>query len=420
MEARSLQLLFHPSASATLIVGRLSVTSRAGPNSLFDESRLLIIVGDQTRIIADARVENRAARSIRQLTAKRNTTSRGTTMRAAWYEKHGSARDVLVVGEMIDPEPTDGEVRIRLAVSGINPGDMKKRSGWQGAPMRYARVIPHSDGAGVIDAVGAGVSPDRIGQHVWCYGAQPYRPFGTAAELVVVRAEFAVPLPFSARNASEVELAEQAACLGIAGITAHRAIFADGSVAGLSVLVHGAAGGVGSIAVQLARRDGAQVIAIVRDQAQVNAVGEIGAHHAFLADDPDLVAHIRQAAPDGVHRIAEVDLASHIEVDAAVIAVGGVISAYYSSQDRPAIPYWQLGFANVTLRLLGSDDFNPSVKAQATRELTDALIDGSLRVNIAARFPLAEIAHAHELLEQGAGGRVLIQLAERNFATCEL
>lgn len=169
MEARSLQLLFHPSASATLIVGRLSVASRAGPNSLFDESRLLIIVGDQTRIIADARVENRAARSIRQLTAKRNTTSRGTTMRAAWYEKHGSARDVLVVGEMIDPEPTDGEVRIRLAVSGINPGDMKKRSGWQGAPMRYARVIPHSDGAGVIDAVGAGVSPDRIGQHVWCW-----------------------------------------------------------------------------------------------------------------------------------------------------------------------------------------------------------------------------------------------------------
>lgn len=112
-------------------------------------------------------------------------------MRAAWYERQGSAHDVLVLGEMTDPEPADGEVRIRLAVSGINPGDMKKRSGWQRAPMRYARVIPHSDGAGVIDAVGAGVSPDRIGQHVWCYGAQSYRPFGTAAELVVVPAGLA-------------------------------------------------------------------------------------------------------------------------------------------------------------------------------------------------------------------------------------
>ncbi|MER8700219.1 NADPH:quinone reductase [Mesorhizobium sp. M1273] len=338
-------------------------------------------------------------------------------MRAAWYEKQGSARDVLVVGEMTAPEPTDGEVRIRLAVSGINPGDMKKRSGWQGAPMRYARVIPHSDGAGVIDAVGPGVSPDRIGQRVWCYGAQSYRPFGTAAELVVVPAEFAVPLPSSSLVASEQDLAEQAACLGIAGITAHRAVFADGSVAGLSVLVHSAAGGVGSIAVQLARRDGAQVIAIVRNQAQLKAAGDIGAHHAFLADDPDLVARIRQAAPDGVHRIAEVDLAFHIEVDAAVIAVGGVISSYYSSLDRPAIPYWQLGFADVTLRLLGSDDFTPSVKAQAASELTDALVDGSLRVNIAARFPLSEIAYAHELVEQGAGGRVLVQLGQQNFAT---
>jgi NADPH2:quinone reductase len=277
--------------------------------------------------------------------------------------------------------------------------------------MRYARVIPHSDGAGVIDAVGAGVSQDRIGQRVWCYGAQSYRPFGTAAELVVLPEEFAVPLPSSAHGVSEQHLAEQAACLGIAGITAHRAIFADGSVAGLSVLVHGAAGGVGSIAVQLARRDGAQVIAIVRDQAQLKAVREIGAHHAFLTDDPDLVARIRQAAPDGVHRIAEVDLASHIDIDAAVIAVSGVISSYYSSQDRPAIPYWQLGFADVTLRLLGSDDFAPSVKAQAARQLTDALVDGSLRVNIAARFPLSEIVLAHELVEQGAGGRVLVQLS---------
>ncbi len=164
-------------------------------------------------------------------------------MRAAWYERQGAARDVLLLGHMTDPEPAYGEVRIRLAVSGINPGDVKKRSGWQGAPMRYARVIPHSDGAGVIDAVGAGVSPNRIGQRVWCYGAQSYRPFGTAAELVVVAAGLAVPLPSSARGASEQDLAEQAACVGIAGIVNIAARFPVGEIAHGHELVEQGAGG---------------------------------------------------------------------------------------------------------------------------------------------------------------------------------
>lgn len=332
-------------------------------------------------------------------------------MRAAWYERRGPARDVLVVGEMADPEPGKGEVRIRLAASGINPGDMKKRAGPPGAPMYYDRVIPHSDGAGVIDAVGEGVSGDRIGQRVWCYGAQSNRPFGTAAELVVVPEALAVPLPRSPIRAVEQNVVEQAACLGIAGITAHRAIFADGSVAGLNVLVHGAAGGVGSIAVQLARRDGAHVVATVRDTTQMALVRGLGAHDVLLAEDPDLAAKIRQVAPDGVHRVADVDFAAHIELDAEVAAVGGTISSYSSSQDRPTIPYWPLGFSDVTLRLLGSDDFSPSVKAQAAHELTEALVEGALRVSIAARLPLGEIAQAHELVERGAGGRVLIELA---------
>ncbi|GLS32668.1 NADPH2:quinone reductase [Mesorhizobium albiziae] len=337
-------------------------------------------------------------------------------MRAAWYEKRGAARDVLVVGELPDPNPGEGEVRIRLAVSGISPGDVKKRSGWQGAPMPYPRVIPHSDGAGVIDAVGLRVSEDRLGQRVWCYGAQSYRPFGTAAEMVVVPVTLAVRLLASSAGSSELEMAEQAACLGIAGITAHRAIFADGPVAGKTVLVHGAAGGVGSIAVQLARWDGAQTIAIVRDPSQRNAVAALGANHVFVASDPDLVGQIRQVAPDGVHRIAEVDFASHIELDAAVIAVGGVISSYYSSQDRPEIPYWQLGFADVTLRLLGSDDFPPSIKDSAARELTYALAVGALRVKVATRLSLEEIASAHELVERGVGGRVVIDLARQGAA----
>jgi NADPH2:quinone reductase len=310
---------------------------------------------------------------------------------------------------MPDPEPGPGEVRIAVAVSGLSPGDVKKRSGWQGSPMPYPRVIPHSDGAGVIDRVGPGVDQSRVGHPAWCYGAQSYRPFGTAAEFVVVPAELAVDLPPISSESDARALAEQAACLGIAGITGYRAVFADGSVNGLTVLVHGAAGGVGSIATQMARRDGARVIAVVREGQEARA-RELGADHVFPADTPDLAAAIQGIAPGGVNRIAEVDLADHADLDADVSAVGAVISSYYSSADRPEIPYWKLGFADTTLRLLGSDDFSPSVKAEAAGALTDALLEGKLRLPIAARVPLDEIVRAHELVEQGAGGRVIVTI----------
>ena len=160
-------------------------------------------------------------------------------MKAAWYEKQGAARDVLVVGEMNDPQPCAGEVRIRIAFSGVNPGDVKKREDAFGVGMPYPRVIPHSDGSGTVDAVGDGVSREWIGRRVWCYGAQSYRPFGTAAEYTVVPLQQTVPLP------ERVPL-EQGACLGIPGITAHRAVHVAGSVQGRTVLVQGGAGAVGA------------------------------------------------------------------------------------------------------------------------------------------------------------------------------
>lgn len=333
-------------------------------------------------------------------------------MRAAWYEKRGPAAEVLVVGEMPDPEPGPGELRIAVSVSGLSPGDVKKRSGWQDAPMPFPRVIPHSDGAGVVDAVGPGVPADRVGQAVWCHGAQSYRPFGTAAQFVVVPQDLAVALPPAGPSDSAAvrDLAEQAACLGIAGITGHRAVFADGPVTGLVVLVHGAVGGVGSIATQLARRDGAEVVAVVRSDGQRRRARDLGADHVLLADDPDLAAAVRAIAPDGVHRIAEVDFAAHVDLDAAVLAVGGVVCSYSSSADRPEIPYWQLGFADVTLRLLGSDDFAPAVKTAAAAALTAALVDGDLHSTVVERLPLEQIARAHELVEQGAGGRVVLEV----------
>jgi Zn-dependent alcohol dehydrogenase len=176
--------------------------------------------------------------------ASPRAAAREVHLRAAWYDEQGSARDVLRVGELPDPTPAPGEVRIRIAASGINPGDIKKRQNAFGYAMSFPRVIPHSDGAGVIDVVGADVPQDVIGRRVWCYGAQSYRPFGTAAEFTVVPLSQAVPLP------DHVPF-DQGACLGIPGITAHRCVHVAGTVQGRVVLVQG--GAVGLCAVQLAR-----------------------------------------------------------------------------------------------------------------------------------------------------------------------
>jgi NADPH2:quinone reductase len=222
----------------------------------------------------------------------------GSRMKAAWYEKQGSARDVLRVGEMAEPHPLAGEVRIRVAVSGVNPGDVKKRQNALGLGMPYPRVIPHGDGAGTVDAVGEGVPSDWIGRQVWCYGAQWYRPFGTAAEYTVVPLEQAVPLPPS------VPL-EQGACLGIPGLTAHRAVHVAGPVEGRTVLVQGGAGAVGSCAVQLAHRARARVIATCRSERDKEIASRAGADEVLITDEK-LVEHIQALAPGGVQHASYV------------------------------------------------------------------------------------------------------------------
>ncbi|MCW2983761.1 MAG: hypothetical protein JWR63_1331 [Conexibacter sp.] len=321
-------------------------------------------------------------------------------MRAAWYERRGKPTDVLVVGETKAPIPAANEVRIRVAVSGISPGDVKKRAG-VGEPMPYPRVIPHSDGAGVIDLVGAGVSAARLGERAWCFHAQSYRPFGTAAEYTVVPTEQAIPLPEAVSD-------DTGACLGIAGITAHRAVFADGPLTGKTVLVSGALGGVGSIALQLARWGGAHVIGTVRHAADAERVRELGAHHAFAAADGDLAEKIAAVAPGGVDRIAEVDFAGNIALDAQVLAVGGTVASYASASPMPQLPYWTLGFADATLRLLGSDDFPAAAAQDAARDLTACAAAGAMAIPISARFTLDDIAAAHQAVEDGPGGRVVV------------
>ena len=326
-------------------------------------------------------------------------------MKAAWYETQGAPHDVLVVGDMPDPQPGAGEVRIRIAASGINPGDLKKREDAFGIGMSYPRVIPHSDGAGVIDAVGEGVSRDRIGERVWCHGAQSYRPFGTAAEFTVVPAHHAIRLP------DDVGF-EQGACLGIPGITAHRAVHAGGPVVDQTVLVQGGAGSVGSFAVGLARRAGARVIATVRSTVDEEVAANAGAHHVVRMDGRpawQIVADIRRYAPEGVHHVVEVAFGANIDLDMNVIAVGGSIAAYATDDPRPSIPFWDLLFKNARLLLLGSDDFPAAAKLEAAAAVTDLVASGWRGLAIDKTFALSDIAEAHSYAERKrAPGRVVL------------
>jgi NADPH2:quinone reductase len=323
-------------------------------------------------------------------------------MLAAWYEEPGPAADVLRVGEMDDPVPGPDEVRVRLIFSGVNPGDAKKRGDWAGYGMPYPRVIPHSDGAGVIDAVGGGVARARLGERVWVYGAQSYRPFGTAAQLTVVPADQAVALPDEVGD-------EVGACLGIPGITAHRAVFGDGSVAGTTVLVHGVLGGVGSMAAQLAAWNGATVIGTVRRSSDLSEVDDAVGHRVAL-DQGDPVSAIRRVAPGGVDRIVEVSFSDNAGLDAGVAAPEAVIAAYATRDPRPDFDFWPMLFANLTIRLLGSDDFPAAAKQKAAAELSAAARDGALRIPIDAPLPLERIAEAHDRVDAGTRNRVVLSL----------
>ncbi|MGW0707864.1 NADPH:quinone reductase [Streptomyces sp. NPDC002643] len=322
-------------------------------------------------------------------------------MLASWYDRQGPAADVLHVGDLPDPHPGPGEVRVRVAVSGVNPGDTKKRRGWLGSSMSYPRVIPHSDAAGVIDEVGDGVGARRVGERVWVYGAQSYRAFGTAAQYTVVPDQQAVRLPDHLGD-------ELGACLGIPGITAHRAVFADGPVDGRTVLVHGALGGVGSLAAELARWGGATVIGTVRRSADLNGVDATVVSHAVALDTDAPAKAIRSYAPEGVHRIVEVSLSANADLDNAVAAPDAVIAAYGTRSDRTELPFWPLLFNNVTVRLLGSDDFPVDAKRQAARDLTAAAAVGAVTVDVGERYPLEAIAKAHDRVDAGGRGRVVV------------
>jgi NADPH2:quinone reductase len=335
------------------------------------------------------------------------TTSPGQ-MRATWYERKGTAREVLQVGQLPVPKPGPGEVCVRIAVSGINPSDTKGRGVWRGlTEMPYPRIIPHQDGAGTIDAVGPGVPASRVGERVWIYEAQRGRAFGTAAEYVVVPSSNAVHLP---DRTSFLD----GACLGVPAMTAHRCLFADGPIAGKTVLVTGAAGGVGQYAVQLARWGGATVLATVSSPEKAEQARAIGADYVINYREEDVATQVGELTGGaGVDRIVEVAFGANLPTSLQVLKTNGVIATYSSDADMtPTIPFGQLLVKDITVRFVLVYVMGDAAHQAAITDITTALEAGLLHPVAVQHFNLDEIAAAHEAVETGhTAGKVLIDLA---------
>jgi NADPH:quinone reductase len=316
-------------------------------------------------------------------------------MRAAIYDDAGEIR----VEEVETPAPGPGEVRVRVVVSGVNPTDWKSRA----APPPFPFQVPDQDGAGVVDAVGDGVDPERVGERVWVYFAAWQRQWGTAAEYTVLPSEQAVPLgdaPF-----------DLGASLGIPALTAHRCLFADGAVSGATVLVAGGAGAVGHAAIELARWGGATVIATVSTEEKAHLARRAGAHHVVNYREGDAAARIRDHAPDGVGRVIEVALDANLELDLAVAAPHAVIVTYAGAPDTTAtVPLRRLMTANAVLRFVLVYTIPHAALRRAVADVSEAVREGALSTLPLHRFPLDRAAAAHDAVQGGAVGKVLIDV----------
>lgn len=314
-------------------------------------------------------------------------------MRAAWYEKNGPADEVLKLGELPDPVPGPGEVRVRLHASAVNPSDVKARAG--GRKVLWERIVPNSDGAGVIDRVGPGVEASRIGRRVWVYNAQWDRPGGTSAQYVALPAALAIPL------ADELSF-EQGACLGIPAMTAHRCLFAEGSIAGKTVLVTGGAGVVAHYAIQLAKWAGARVVTTVSSPAKASHARSAGADVIIDYRTENVIERIR-ATVGGVDHVVDVDFGRNLPITAQILRPNGVVASYASMGDpKPAFPYYDLFRLNPVIRPVLVYTMSDAAKAQSHADIARWLKEARPVFAIAERFPLAEVAKAHLAVERGA------------------
>jgi NADPH2:quinone reductase len=327
-------------------------------------------------------------------------------MKAAYYTDYGAARAVLKVGELPDPVPEPGEVRVRIRYSGINPSDCNRRRGIRDRP-GYPLIIPHSDGAGEIDKVGEGIDESRIGERVWTWNAQRGRAFGTASEYVCLPSDQAVTLP------ADVSL-ELGAGFGVPAMTAYFSLFSDGPLEGRDVLVTGAAGAVGLYAAQFARLGGARsLVATVSTDAKAQLAAAAGVPVIVNYKTDNVAERVLQATDQrGVDRISEVDFGGNLATTSALMQESCVIGAYASrGAPEPTLPFYPLLFANVVVRFIQCSIILGELRLAGIRDLTRWSQESRL-VHPASRIlPLEEIATAHELVEQCAViGKVMVSL----------
>jgi NADPH:quinone reductase len=316
-------------------------------------------------------------------------------MKACWYECAGGAREVLEFGDMPIPEPGPGEVRVKIARSAVNPTDCKRRE--LGRELgQFPKIIPNNDGAGTIDAIGAGIRSNRIGERVWLFGAQAGRPFGTASEYCVVPAHFA-------RHLGDGQSFEVGACLGVPAVTAHRGLFADGDIAGLTVLITGGSGRVGRYALQMAKHAGATVIATAGSAEKVEHLAELGADYAVNYREDDILACVMDATGgSGVDRMVDVKFGANAAAAPDLIKPNGILTSY-SSDDMPspAIPFLRFMYKNITIRPFSIFGMPASAKEAAFEYIETLLRADALQHLVDSKYCFEDMVSAHEAIESG-------------------
>lgn len=326
------------------------------------------------------------------------------TMKAVWYRRTGPAREILEFGEQPLPEAGPGQVRIRLLASGVNPADCNRRAG-RGYQIEAPLVIPHSDGAGIIDAVGEGVTSRRIGERVWLYNGQRGRPFGTAAEAIAVDADLVSPLP------DHVSF-EVGACLGIPCMTAHVALTCFGSINQKTVLVTGGAGAVGQYAIQLAKWMGARVLTTVSGPEKASDAHAAGADSIIDYRTDDIVARVREETSGyGVDHIVDVDFGSNLGILPDIVAPCGTVASYASrGNPAPTLPFYALMRKNIAIRFVLLPTAPIAAKRRAQEEI-GTFLQTPVVHRVAMLFPLGECVAAHEAVEAGTKrGTVVVRI----------
>ena len=315
-------------------------------------------------------------------------------MLAAFYKEFGSAKDVLQVDTIPTPEPLKGQVRVKLFSSGVNPSDYKMRRGSR--PLTGAFQIPGSDGAGIIDAVGDGVSASRIGQRVWVFNAAFHRPYGTSAQFTLVE-------DWMAQELSDDLTYAQGACLGIPVMTAYRCLFSDGPIKDKTVYIVGGGGVVAHYAIQLAKWGGAKVITSISSDEKAGYAKEAGADHIVNYRQQNVVEEIlRITNQEGVDRIVEVDFGANLAISSQILKAGGISVMYaYIGQPELPIPIMSLMVKNITLKFTLVYSIQAEERFDVLAGIKRWLDEASVIFNIARQFELKDIVLAHELVESG-------------------